>query len=106
MACRAWCAVCGDHPRYNGTSSSQTALAVNTAVSTVGSFVFAIPGGWLGDRFGRYVITPSPISDLSSMPLAYPWGIQVEYTKLGLAMQARCSYLDGVPRLYSYLFSQ
>eukprot|EP01051_Picozoa_sp_SAG22_P001595 SAG22_NODE_64_length_23238_cov_83.185566_8_plen_185_part_00 len=41
---------------YHVTNSSQTAFALNQAVSTVGSFVFALPGGWIGDRFGRHAV--------------------------------------------------
>ena len=37
-------------PTYHLSNSSQTALAVNQAIGTVGSFVFALPGGWLGDH--------------------------------------------------------
>jgi hypothetical protein len=29
-----------------------TATAINNGVLTLGSFVFAVPGGWLGDRCG------------------------------------------------------
>jgi MFS family permease len=41
---------------YHVTNSSQTALALNQAIGTVGSFVFALPGGWIGDRFGRHAV--------------------------------------------------
>jgi Na+/melibiose symporter-like transporter len=34
------------------TSSSQSALAITQSVTAVGSFGFALPGGWLGDRLG------------------------------------------------------
>lgn len=35
------------------TNSALTAVAINSAVGTLGSFIFALPGGWLGDKFGR-----------------------------------------------------
>ena len=34
------------------TNSSQSALAISQSITAAGSFVFALPGGWLGDRFG------------------------------------------------------
>ena len=42
--------------QHHLTNSSQSALAISQSVSAAGSFVFALPGGWLGDKLG-----PRPI---------------------------------------------
>jgi MFS family permease len=51
------------------TNSSQSALAITQGVGTVGGFVFALPGGWLGDRFGRHVMLISTGFVTATFPL-------------------------------------
>ena len=38
------------------TNSTATAIAINSAAGSLGSFIFAIPGGFIGDRLGRHAV--------------------------------------------------
>ena len=49
--------MCNPMPQYHLTNSSQSALAISQSVSAGGYFVFALPGGWLGDKIDpRYIL--------------------------------------------------
>jgi MFS family permease len=41
------------------TNSTVSAVAINSATGTLGAFVFSIPGGILGDRYGRHAVLMS-----------------------------------------------
>ena len=61
------------------TNSTATAIAINSAAGSLGSFIFAIPGGFIGDRLGRHAVLLSTGYATCVFPLinafrpTYPW---------------------------------